>query len=318
MLSPFTALHDISPDHDCIPRYFPQAECDLLLSYVALDLDPPARKAIFRKYDFVPDGGLNRVEFVALCTAVLWRVPTPLIEAAMANMLVARNAHRKRNATYWKRQAAMCDRYARSLIPTGYILTLIVLFNLDLSDYYADENHPSVDVMIRGLGPASISPTGTTYIAVYSGAVLAIGSAWAMLLRRAKRTGARLQEGLKEASRSSVEVRVANIVQQGTCAEFSIRRQGTLPVSFALPTAPAATSPPTEAPSPTTTEAPLPVSAAPPMATRLPPLRMHEKADVGCDDDAMGRAVARVRQPSCTRSGGAQPVLDLATLNRTS
>lgn len=65
------------------------------------------------------DGRLNRLEFVALCSEVLWHVPEALIETAAANVAVARSSRKKRNRVYWSAKAQLCDRWARASIPSA-------------------------------------------------------------------------------------------------------------------------------------------------------------------------------------------------------
>ena len=185
------------------------------------------RRKLFRAYDLGNDKQLNRLEFVALCSEVLWHVPQELIETAVANVIVARASGRTRNRVYWKGKADSCDRWARAVIPTAYVLCLILLFNLDLTDHYADGDDdsgagsggalvsqpppPPPPQRIRGLGPFALRPEGIIGVVVYGTAMLVAVLAGIQLHKQAQREGEREQERLEKASRTSVQTRIARM-----------------------------------------------------------------------------------------------------------
>ena len=191
-------------DEDC-SLFISEAECDLLLSYTALDLDPETRKSVFRKHDFIADGKLNRVEFVGMCAAVLWDVPTNLIWQAMENMDIARKSRAKRNKVYWNGVANSLDGWARYVLPGLYIFVLIIVYNLDLTDNYADASLTQTEQAFYGFGPASINAQGTAMIIIYTVGVIVVTFASYKLNRISTMKEAKLQEVLKAASRDSVE-----------------------------------------------------------------------------------------------------------------
>ena len=191
-------------DEDC-SLFISQAECELLLSYAAIDLDPQTRKTIFKKHDFISDGKLNRVEFVGMCADVLWDVPMDLMWQAMENMDVARKSRVKRNSVYWHGVAASLDGWARYVLPGVYIFALIILFNLDLSDRYADGALTQEEQAFYGFGPTSLTTTGIVMIFVYSLGIVAISYSTHRLNWISKKREAEVQAKLKDASRASAE-----------------------------------------------------------------------------------------------------------------
>ena len=204
-------------------------EFDLLLSYAALDLDPLARRRIFDKYDFFADGKLSRVEFVTMCMEVLWHVPQELLQMAMENLEIARKAHLTRNIKYWAKVSKQLDSYARVLIPTAYVLSLILLFHLELADnYYANEEAP----MFRGIYEASLNTKGQAFIATFCVLVLVVGIAWVRARHVAARNAKRVQRELTALTRQSLESFVSS------------HRQAT---ASPTPLAEASTASPTEA-----------------------------------------------------------------------
>ena len=205
-------------DEDC-SLFISSDECDLLLSYTAIDVDPDVRKAIFSKHDFVEDGKLNRVEFVGMCVDVLWDVPTELIWNAMENMDIARKARVKRNKVYWNGVSAKLDARARYVFPGVYIFLLIWLFNFDLSDKYADATLTTEQQTFSGLGPSTLSTTGVVMLFVYTFLILVVSFATVQLNRFSKRKAAQLQETFKATSRSMAEDMSMQAVRRVSRAE---------------------------------------------------------------------------------------------------
>lgn len=141
-------------DEDC-SLYIDRIECESLLSYAALHLDPKTRSSIMDVYDKEEDGKLNRVEFCRMCVDHLWDLNEEQLERALNNAQAARSGVLRRNKKYWKEMADWTDSWARIIVPALYGLTLLLVFNLDLSDnYLTDASAP----MFNGMGPAAIRP----------------------------------------------------------------------------------------------------------------------------------------------------------------
>ena len=180
-----------------------ERECDLLLSYTVLDLEPDSRKQIFESHDPIELGdsrGLNRVEFVSMCAEVLADLPISYIERAMQNMQFGRSARAVMNNAYWVNVAKSLDRWASFTVPLLYFLSLIIMFNLDLSDNYADEAHPEQGVF-DGIGPARMTIPGIVGTVLYVVAVVLLAVAWVQLRSRAAKQRGKQQEELREAGR---------------------------------------------------------------------------------------------------------------------
>ena len=174
------------------------SECEKLLSFTALDLDPNARSAVLDKYDSNLDRRLNRVEFCRLCEHHLWDVPTSTIEAAVKNMKAANRALPKRNKTYWTRMSRDVEHRSRSVIPFLYFLSLIVIFNIELYDHYFDD--PTVP-MFSGIGPMRLTTKGVVLLVLYI--TFNIGFWYASVHMNSAATAASLQQSaaVKEAAR---------------------------------------------------------------------------------------------------------------------
>merc|ERR1719262_923489 len=114
-------------------------ECNLFLSFVALDLEVAELKIAFDRADVVKDGGLTRLEFCELCRKELWDMPISTIQIAVDNMLTARQAIKTRLAHKWQRVAQRVDIESRLLLPAIYFVTMVFLFNFDFTDQYATD-----------------------------------------------------------------------------------------------------------------------------------------------------------------------------------
>lgn len=194
-----------SLDEDC-SLFISGEECELLLSYTALDLDPAARADIFRNADGGSDGKLNRVEFVNLCIRELWFLPKEQLTTAVENCKYARNSRARRNRTYWTQWAAVFDIWSRALIPSLYGLALILVFNLELSDDYDVDDSQMFD----GIGPARIHPHGIVLSVVYSLICMAVGLGYLWVSQVANRRDKKKQEVMKRASTQNLATYVSN------------------------------------------------------------------------------------------------------------
>ena len=157
-------------------------ECELLLSYAVLDLDPLQRAEVMKRHDVSGDGKLNRFEFCKLCVEELWGVSHETLQIAVENMTKARSSNKRRNNAYWNRVANKTDEFARAVVPSLYALAMMVIFSIDMTDEYdSDVNVP----MFSGFGPVKLPSAGIVAIIVYLvGAGLVI-TAWLQVSRAA-------------------------------------------------------------------------------------------------------------------------------------
>jgi len=182
-------------------------ECDLLFSFAALDLDPAARRQLFRKYDMVADGKLSRVEFVTMCVEVLWRVPSEQLRMATRNLDSARKGKRTRNQVYWQSIAHNLDSWARVGVPTIYIFGLIIMFHLELSDEYLSNDNAK---MFKGVLRVRLNAQGQVWVGAYLGTCCVIGFAWLYVRAVSAADVVRDNRALTAASRETMP----NIVQE--------------------------------------------------------------------------------------------------------
>ena len=187
-------------DMDCT-LYINWEECDLLLSYAALGLNPVARRKIFDEFDHTADGRLNRVEFVTMCSEMLSHVPIPQMNLAVKNMDVARNSSVRRAKAHWTLVATKLDSWSRIIIPFSYFFGLIIVFNIELYDDYATNDQAT---MINGLGPATFTREGYFLVVGYVVLMVVSGTMWLRVKPSAARNAKTLQEELKVASRESL------------------------------------------------------------------------------------------------------------------
>ena len=173
--------------------YIDAEECELLLSYAVLDLDPNARSRCMRRFDSSGDGKLNRVEFCQLCVATVWHLDTTLLDLAIDNMIKARASRKTRNAAYWKRMAQKADTWARVVVPTTYALALLILFNLDMRDGYDTANVE----MFQGFGQISMTGSGIAMVVLFCITAIVMLGLWIQVARYAKKKSDELQRRLK-------------------------------------------------------------------------------------------------------------------------
>ena len=94
----------------------------------------------------------------------LWQFPGDVLKAAVENLVQARDARTTRNMARWAASANAFDAYARYMIPWIYFLSLIVVFNLDMTDQYGGESKTE---MFSGLGPTTLNTGGTIAAILY-------------------------------------------------------------------------------------------------------------------------------------------------------
>jgi len=113
-----------------------EEECQLLMSFTALDMAYDERAKVFRNADKVADGHLTRMEFCELCRTTFWDMPLSTIEISIENLKCARMARRDRYKSYWRSLGDSIESYARPLLPSLYIMANIILFSLEFDDDY--------------------------------------------------------------------------------------------------------------------------------------------------------------------------------------
>ena len=184
-----------------VTLYINWEECDLLLSYAALGLNPLARRQIFDEFDETKDGKLNRVEFVTMCSEVLSNVNIEQVNVALENMDVARTSGTRRAKAHWTVVAKKVDTYARVTIPVAYAFGLVIVFNVRLSDNYATDDTAA---MFDGFGPMEFTGAGIVWVISYIILAIIVCLIWLRVEHRASRQAEALQVELKMASRESL------------------------------------------------------------------------------------------------------------------
>ena len=114
--------------------------------------------------------------------------------------------------------ASSLDGWARWLGPALYIFVMIIVFNLDLTDRYADNSLTQAEQSFYGFGPASLTAQGTVMIIVYTVGVITVAYASHKLNSISRLRAEELQAILKTASREEVE----NMTKQQTEARASM------------------------------------------------------------------------------------------------
>ena len=151
-------------DEDC-SLFIDKADCEKLFSFALLHLSIDDRQQLFKEYQFSHANQVSRREFVSLCKDWLWNVPADHLEIAVHNLIQARDGLRKRHNAHWTRVSKEIDRWCRIIVPVLYLLSMLVVFNIDLRDRYLDEveapsSSSSVAPMFSGLGPWTFNPRG--------------------------------------------------------------------------------------------------------------------------------------------------------------
>ena len=94
------------------------------------------------------------------------------------------------------------DSWARVVIPAVYLLALIILFNVELTDKYdSNEDVP----MYMGLGPARLSQSGPAWISTLSVFAVIVGVLWLHANKVAAKDKRSLEDEQRAASRERLE-----------------------------------------------------------------------------------------------------------------
>lgn len=80
---------------------------------------------------------LNCLQFVRMCKDCLWMVPREQLMTAQQTLCAQFEERHRSNNNYWRRVAQQVERWSRIIVPSLYLLTLVILFSLDFSDPYS-------------------------------------------------------------------------------------------------------------------------------------------------------------------------------------
>jgi len=174
-------------------------ECDRLLSFCAMELDPIEREKIFDKFDYVADGSLQRMEFCRMCEEYLWNTPTELLETMIENLDKATNARSACNKAYWNEIGESIEKKSRIVCPMVYFFVLVVMFNLDMRDHYATTTDPMFSGITKNI---SIGPNGVGMILAFVIVVIIGLTSTYFINRSIARAEEALKEKQKQASRA--------------------------------------------------------------------------------------------------------------------
>ena len=83
----------------------------------------------------------------------MWNAPLKLLIQATRNYVSASMNTLERNLAYWRTVANQIDNLARSTIPISYLLILVALFSMDMSDNYEQgEANDAEQIVVAALG----------------------------------------------------------------------------------------------------------------------------------------------------------------------
>ena len=193
-------------------------EADKLLSFCALDLDPMVREGIFKAYDMGAGGTLNRLEFVMMCEDHLWNVPEDLMKQMSENLILAKTARTNSNSAHWASLANDIEKQCRIWVPMAYILSMIIVFSLDMSDKYETGSYPTESGMFEYVtGDIRLTAGGTVVLVVFISLVLFIGISSTIIFKLVDKAGKEMIELQKQAAR-----KMARDVATGTVEAMRI------------------------------------------------------------------------------------------------
>jgi len=177
-------------------------EADKLLSFAALDLDPIDRESIFKAYDMSPGGKLNRLEFVMMCTDHLWNVPEDLLKQMSENLILAKTARTNSNSAYWMNLANNIEKQCRIWVPMAYVLSMIIVFSLDMSDKYESSSYPTESGMFEYVTEDTrLSTGGSTLLVIFIVLVILIGVSSTFIFHLLDKAGKEMIELQKQSAR---------------------------------------------------------------------------------------------------------------------
>jgi len=172
------------------------------LSFAALDLDPIDRESIFKAYDMSPGGKLNRLEFVMMCTDHLWNVPEDLLKQMSENLILAKTARTNSNSAYWMNLANNIEKQCRIWVPMAYVLSMIIVFSLDMSDKYESSSYPTESGMFEYVTEDTrLSTGGSTLLVIFIVLVILIGVSSTFIFHLLDKAGKEMIELQKQSAR---------------------------------------------------------------------------------------------------------------------
>lgn len=188
-------------------------ECATLLSFCAIDIDPIDRDGIFKQYDLVSDNQLNRMEFCRLCSDHLWHIPSDLLEKMVDNLCATNNASKTANDNYWNDMSVRIEKRSRVVMPALYILAMIILFNLEMTDNYFNTNEPMFSGLTRNI---SISSHGWTLLILYLVIAAVVASLTMHVEIKVKKSTDK-----KKVAQKDLLIRQASLLHRGTFMDRS-------------------------------------------------------------------------------------------------
>ena len=177
--------------------YLNVGEAEVFLSYVAFDMAPEEVSEAVQQADRLGvvddamDGRLMRIEFVELCTQLLWRYSEQQLERGALNFHAVRACERQERRTRYRTLGKRIDRWCLAFVVPIYTCCLLVLFVLDFNDdiyAYAPASNRSVVFQTADdvcLPPRNPQPDGTCAYnppEMYSG-IYSLSIAWDSALK---------------------------------------------------------------------------------------------------------------------------------------
>ena len=199
------------------------------LSYLGLDIAPSVRSEAVKEASV--NGIVLSFEWLELCCQHLWEHPRSQLELGLTAYLAAIAKDFEKRRGYWRTVGQQIDRWARFWVLLTYILSLGMLFSIDLRDPYGndadfntasngriyDGEHAAVE-MYTGLWRVDLSPRGWVTALTAPGILVVLGClvTIAAMMHRLKQQQKRKQyekqrnTRLKLSSLSSLGERVAS------------------------------------------------------------------------------------------------------------
>jgi len=144
-------------------------ECSVCLSFLAPEMEVTKREAMIAQHNiYASDESITRLEFIMLCREALSHVPPSRLHDAVHNLRAVRNAPRRRVKLHWQSVSRRLDRYGRMVVPYTFLLAMIFIFNLELTDDYEindlGRESSTGDASFTGIGPNGAKFTSTGWL----------------------------------------------------------------------------------------------------------------------------------------------------------
>lgn len=171
------------------------------------------------------------MEFVQLCVNELWNVPMEQISLALQNVSAAKNAIKNRTAAKKKALSQQVDGWASVTVPVLYILSQVILFNLEFSDNYLEvsDNLAQTDILMDGSAVKidSFTTLGIIQLTLFLGALVLVGFA-SWLMRRVGRTQVANKLREEKAKVEELQESFSKQVKRSVTRDQSVARAQTL------------------------------------------------------------------------------------------